>query len=374
MAVVCGALLLAAGSMLADVTGDRLNIGTANDLASGQYNSIAGGGNNTNTEDYSVIGGGYYNTITNAAYSFIGGGTNNVVNTTIYGGGAFIGGGLNNQATGFETVVAGGGDNLAGNYAYAAVCGGRNNTSDNESAFVGGGENNSAGGYGSAVLGGSGNSCGEPLSVVGGGGGNCAGNQCAAVLGGTGNVATGAGSFIGGGENNTNGGWNAVISGGYNNYVDNDRSTIPGGAEAKTRCAYQLAYAGGCFSTLGDAQSSIYPVRNSTTNNTQTELFLQYDGGHRITIPDNSAWTFEIMVVGKNTTSACGFKFSGVIKRVSGTTSIVGSTTKTVIARDNASWDADVVADDTNDALVVKVTGDNSTIRWIAEVRTVELN
>jgi hypothetical protein len=32
-----------------------------------------------------------------------------------------------------------------------------------------------------------------------------------------------------------------------------------------------------------------------------------------------------------------------------------------------------VVADDTADALTIKVTGDNSTIRWVATVSTAEV-
>jgi len=45
-----------------------------------------------------------------------------------------------------------------------------------------------------------------------------------------------------------------------------------------------------------------------------------------------------------------------------------------VLAEENTAWDATVVADDANDALVVKVTGAaGAAILWAASVRTVEV-
>jgi len=70
--------------------------------------------------------------------------------------------------------------------------------------------------------------------------------------------------------------------------------------------------------------------------------------------------------------AACQIR--GGIKNNSGTTSIVGLTTFTLLAEDVAGWDASVVADNTNDALVVKVTGAAATsMRWVATVRTSEV-
>jgi hypothetical protein len=58
-----------------------------------------------------------------------------------------------------------------------------------------------------------------------------------------------------------------------------------------------------------------------------------------------------------------------------GATSFVWAPIKTVLGEDNASWDVDVIAEDTNDALVIQVTGSNATtIRWVAMVRTVEVS
>jgi hypothetical protein len=54
-------------------------------------------------------------------------------------------------------------------------------------------------------------------------------------------------------------------------------------------------------------------------------------------------------------------------------TAIVGSVVKTVLAEDDATWDANVTADDTNDSLKITVTGPSASVRWVAFVRTVEV-
>ena len=51
----------------------------------------------------------------------------------------------------------------------------------------------------------------------------------------------------------------------------------------------------------------------------------------------------------------------------------MGVLTKTTLAEDDGAWDATVVADNPNDALVVKVTGPAATVRWVATVRTAEV-
>lgn len=135
-----------------------------------------------------------------------------------------------------------------------------------------------------------------------------------------------------------------------------------------------MAYASGQFATNGDAQTSVFVCRNSSSNATQTELFL--DGSiARTSIPNNSSWTFDILVTGRSSTGAsAAYSIRGLLKNTAGTTTLVGSLTKTVLAEDVNSWDATAVADDANDALEVKVTGAAVTnIRWAATIRTVEV-
>lgn len=132
----------------------------------------------------------------------------------------------------------------------------------------------------------------------------------------------------------------------------------------------ELAISAGKFSAVGDAQTSILTSRGSTTNATQTEIFL--DGSsERITIGVNQAALFTINISAKEDiaggSNAGAYKIEGLIKRVGATTSLVGAITVTTIAEDDATWDVTAEADDTNDALVIKVTGAAGTnINWVA--------
>lgn len=60
---------------------------------------------------------------------------------------------------------------------------------------------------------------------------------------------------------------------------------------------------------------------------------------------------------------------------MAGTTALVGTPSITPLGADQAaaSWRVAVQADDSTGALVFRATGDATTIRWVANVRTVEL-
>src|SRR5207248_9048976 len=125
-------------------------------------------------------------------------------------------------------------------------------------------------------------------------------------------------------------------------------------------------YGSGAFANAGDAQASLFVLRNSTSTSGTTELFLDASS-ERMLIASGATWTFDILVSGRSSTgNSAGYRFIGVIENVSGTTAIVGSVSKTVIAEDVASWDANVSADNTNDALKITVNGDTSSVRWVA--------
>jgi hypothetical protein len=64
----------------------------------------------------------------------------------------------------------------------------------------------------------------------------------------------------------------------------------------------------------------------------------------------------------------------GCIDNNAGTTALVGAYLKTVFAEDTAAWDVIAQADDTNDALAIKVTGEAAkSISWVAHVEVTEI-
>jgi len=140
--------------------------------------------------------------------------------------------------------------------------------------------------------------------------------------------------------------------------------------------ASQLAFAPGRFAAAGDSQASLLVVKGATTNATETALTL-FGATDRMTLIAKDCWLFSVYLTGvqDDLSNALAMKFEGLVKRVSNTTSIVGGVMKTVIARSDAAWDASVVADDTLDALVVKVIGKAATnIRWVARVHLTEVS
>lgn len=139
----------------------------------------------------------------------------------------------------------------------------------------------------------------------------------------------------------------------------------------------EVSHSAGRFADDGDAKSSRLVSRNSTSNDTQTELFLNGSTA-RIEIPTDSSATFVINIVGQEEASGGGdagaYEIKGLIKNISGTTSLVGAITKTTIAEDDATWDVTAEADNGNDALVIKVTGAAATnIRWVATTKLTQV-
>ena len=203
-------------------------------------------------------------------------------------------------------------------------------------------------------------------------------------------VASGDNATIIGGRNNTASGANSV-AGGYvatasgitaiafgQSVTSSGDYSRSGGSGSKADKHGQDAFAAGSFSAIGDAQRSTLVARKQTTNNTQAEMFLDgATGTKRATIASDTTWLFEAFVVARRTDAdgeSAGYKFQGVLDNNAGTTAFVGVVIKTVIAEDTSAWDATVEVDDTNDALVVKVTGENSkTINWVARLELTEV-
>ena len=143
--------------------------------------------------------------------------------------------------------------------------------------------------------------------------------------------------------------------------------------------AYQhamYAHSAGQFAGNGDAQSVRYVCRNKTTNSTPTTLFL--DGSStRLTVASGRIFSFTARITGikSDGTAAAHYVRKGTIKRVSNTTSLVGSIeTIGTDVEDNASTDVSITADDTNEALQISVTGIAAeTWRWVAVVEGLEI-
>lgn len=138
----------------------------------------------------------------------------------------------------------------------------------------------------------------------------------------------------------------------------------------------EFIFGSGEFAAQSDAHTSIFVLRNSTTDATQTEIFADGSAGD-ISVPSDCTVSFRINVVARQTDAdgvSAGYLITGVIDNNAGTTALVGSITTTTVGEDVAGWDVTVTADDTNDGINVLVTGAvGDAVRWVGRAEIVEV-
>ena len=123
--------------------------------------------------------------------------------------------------------------------------------------------------------------------------------------------------------------------------------------------------------------SAEYSLQGSTSNATETEIFVGGVSGQRIPVNTNTAlsYTVEITCRRTDTVGDYGSWFvKGLVINNAGAVSDVGSLYEVVVARTDASMVVDIRADDTNNAIAVFVTGaTGKTVSWKAVVTVIEV-
>ncbi len=235
-----------------------------------------------------------------------------------------------------------------------------------------------AGGNWSFVGGGYYNTALGSFDVVAGGYRNTASGYYSGVFGGYCNQATNPMAAVCGGGRNTASGFYSSVLGGYYSIASGNYSAVLGGMRGLANKHGQRAFASGRFSANGDAQGSLLVARAQTTNAVQTEMFL--DGAAaRCTIASDTTWLFRVGVVARRTDSdgeSAGWVFWGLIDNNAGTTALAGDGVfnQPFVQKDDADWEVDVDADDANDALRIRVTGEaGKTINWVATIWLAEV-
>jgi hypothetical protein len=214
-------------------------------------------------------------------------------------------------------------------------------------------------------------------ATIGGGGDNAASGSSSTIGGGAFNSASGDQSTVSGGAANKASGYLSAIGGGDFNTASGGQSTIPGGFGALASHTGEMAYASGRFSTVGDAQTSVYVLRATVQNNQSSrELFLDGSSG-RLTVTNTRTLAFDVLIVARSDNGkSSGWRYQGLIENDGGTTAFIGTPTKTALGEDDPVWDVDLVADNVSDSLVLRGYSNTSgdTIRFVATVRTVEVS
>ena len=118
------------------------------------------------------------------------------------------------------------------------------------------------------------------------------------------------------------------------------------------------------------AGTAVYSGETTTTS--ATEIFLNGLENNRLSVEDESILSFDALVAGRDNTTgdACSFQLYGAIKKDTTTTEIIGSVGKNILGEDAVGFDANITADDANDALKIEVTAaTTNNTKWSAVVQ-----
>jgi len=388
-------------------------VGGYNNTASGSWGAVLGGYLNTAAGFLNFIGGGFTNSgtsgsaVTTQATSTITSGSTAVTlsssNASIKVGQVVTGTPVASFPATYVAAISGTSLTLSQNATsstnatlsfytpHGVVVGGGNNQATGSYSFIGGG--------GDAGTSANRNIASGDWSVVVGGQSNTASGSYSGVVSGTTNNVSGARSFIGGGQAQTITSGNSVISGGYASIASGSFSFISGGAYGTTRGIVGYHVSPACQNPLGSVagytQSGLLNIATSTTTTGAVALTSDTNAAsstNQVVLPNGisgtvSVYTFRVLISAHNsanTTDIAGWQILGVISRGNGvgTTALVGTPTVTLLGATSgaisAGWgtlsNVAAVADTTNGALQIQVTGvASTTIRWSARVETNEL-
>jgi hypothetical protein len=132
---------------------------------------------------------------------------------------------------------------------------------------------------------------------------------------------------------------------------------------------------------IGESKNKSYVFIYKGTSNSTVEVPLTkpQNASSLLLMPVNTSWFFKVFVIGRssNSTASTNIEFIGLIKRnISGTVSLVGTTTKMIHSREDLSTDASLEANDVEGekTLNIKVKGGSllNPYTWTARVDIVE--
>tara|TARA_Y100000593_G_scaffold73195_1_gene134450 strand:+ start:97 stop:1710 length:1614 start_codon:yes stop_codon:yes gene_type:complete len=245
-----------------------------------------------------------------------------------------------------------------------------------------------ASGVNSTLIAGENNTASAAHSSVIGGNGNTASASYSAVVGNLDSTASGTYSGVFAGRLNTASGSESVVIGGQSNVATGINSVATGiKADSKRYGEFAVGGAGSSNFTAGEAQAGTVVFAGRTTNAAATVLYLADSlaagAGYRFTIDTDSLVTFEIQLSCIDETAPgtinAGATFVGSIVNDSGTTALAGQGSVTKTANPSTTFaaggaDANVTADNTNNALKITVEGiTGKNMKWVCVMRYSEV-
>lgn len=122
--------------------------------------------------------------------------------------------------------------------------------------------------------------------------------------------------------------------------------------------------------------SNQYSLTGTTSNSTETEIFVNGTSNNRMAVAANKTvyYTIDIIARENGGSNYAAFTIKSVATNVSGTVSDLGNVYEVIVARSSANISIDARADNTNKTVNLYVTGlPGTTLSWKAVVNTVEV-
>jgi len=155
----------------------------------------------------------------------------------------------------------------------------------------------------------------------------------------------------------------------------NVSTLLIGKIRVKADITRTATYSGAGPVVSSTAGRAIYSGETSTTS--VTDLYVNGVNGANLLIQSEGILAFDALITGRDNTTGdcCAFKLHGALKKDSTTTEIIGSVGKIILGKDNASFDANIIANDISDSLILQVTpATANTTRWASEIQYTEVS
>jgi len=206
--------------------------------------------------------------------------------------------------------------------------------------------------------------------------------------------ATGSTGPVAIGNNNKASGSYATSVGGYQNLGSANWSMALGGRNCTAAFDYSIAYgyvgtpnaigkvafghASGVGAGIGWGTLNLYRATTDATPTILTSDNTAAGSTNQLVLPINSAYTFSIMVVARQSaaggTASAAWKIEGLIRQEGTAASTTLVNYITTVISNVPGWTIAVSADTTNGGLAITATGAAATnIRWVATAQTSEV-
>ena len=157
---------------------------------------------------------------------------------------------------------------------------------------------------------------------------------------------------------------------GVNNLMNeaNGDGSLAVGYGAKASQNYEMAHSAGWFSNVGDAQASKIVFKCETTTNSLTKIAS-------INLDANSSVLFNGYVIGRANGKYAAYKVEGAALKgaTNANTSLLDDPNYNIFVNTNDAFYLEAVANTTDGSVDLKVSGDSSAMKWVANVNVVKV-